>query len=142
MSMARTQWSDFSDDVNREFFDAAARGELHIQACAACGLARHPPQLRCPSCRSADVVWEPASGQGRVWSFVTAHPPLPSGFAELVPLTVVLVELDDPAGIRLLGTLLEVAADEVPAIGDPVEAVFRSVADGPVLPHFRLRHGR
>jgi len=60
---------------------------------------------------------------------------MPPGFDP--PVTVVLVALDEPAGIRCLGTLLDSSRE--PAIGDPVEVVFDSVAGGPVLPHYRLR---
>jgi len=125
------------DDVNRPFYEGATRGELLIQRCAACGRHRHPPQIRCPICHSDEVAWTASSGTGTVWSFVVAHPPLPGPFLTLAPVTVVLVALDDPPGIRLLGTLVESEGSTV-VIGDRVEVAFTSVAGGPVLPHFRL----
>jgi uncharacterized OB-fold protein len=125
------------DDCNRTFFESAAAGVLRIQACAVCGLHRHPPHERCPRCHGAEVVWREAGSTGRIWSFVVGHPPLPGPFAEIAPVTVVLADLDEPEGIRVMGTLLD-AGDRTPEIGDPVEIVFASVAGGPVLPHWRL----
>lgn len=125
------------DEVNAPFYEGAAAGELRIQCCSSCSRHRHPPQRRCPSCHSDQVAWTTSSGKGTIFSFVVAHPPLPTEFARLAPLAVALVELDDLVGIRLVGTLLD-TKDAPIAIGDRVEVAFESVAGGPLLPHYRL----
>lgn len=125
------------DEVNAPFYEGAANGELCIQRCESCGQHRHPPQQRCPNCHSDKVGWSVPKGSAKIFSFVIAHPPLPAGFAEIAPVPVALVELDDIAGIRLVGTLLDVG-DRTPQIGDSVVVVFESVAGGPILPHYRF----
>jgi uncharacterized OB-fold protein len=57
------------------------------------------------------------------------HPAFP------VPYTVLLVELDDEDGVRLIGHL-----DGAPAveIGDAVVAEFDDIRDGVVVPRWRL----
>ncbi len=71
------------------------------------------------------------SGQGRVWSYVVAHPPLLPDYAALAPYNVVLVELDEAPRIRLVGNLVAepgAAIGSLPAerlrIGARVRVVF------------------
>ena len=56
------------------FWEAAARHELVLQTCASCGTIRHPPRPMCAVCNSMEYTFEQASGRGRIWSWVVAHP--------------------------------------------------------------------
>ena len=60
-------------EISQGFWDAIAEGRLSIQRCTSCGLLRHYPQLRCPSCHSPDSDWADVSGRGRVHSYTVAH---------------------------------------------------------------------
>jgi uncharacterized protein len=131
------------DDDGRPFWEAAARGELRMQACAACGRLRFPPRPMCPSCRSTRTDWPLMSGYGSVWSFVVAHPPLLPAYTALAPYNVMVVALDEDPALRLVGNL--VTSDEGPInevdpatirIGMPVRAVFPEVMPGVVLPRW------
>ena len=131
------------DELTTPFWEACANGELRVQACASCGLRRHPPRPMCPACQSLETRWDVMSGRGRVWSYVVPHPPLLPDFMPVAPYNVVVVELDDDPSIRLVGNLLATedgAINEVdPAtirIGEPVQVVFKQVADDVSLPRW------
>ena len=118
------------------FWAGAARGELLVQACAACGAWRMPPRPMCPACRSTAVAWEPTSGRGTIWSFIVPHPPLLPAYSALAPYNVIVVALEERPEIRFVGNLLASATgaiDEIdPAtirIGEPVRVVFQHVED-------------
>ena len=106
------------------FFAAAARGELALCACTACGAVLHLPRAYCSACGSWATTWRPVAGRGRLYSWTTVehqvHPQFP------VPYTVVLVELADEPGARLLGWLPGRPKLEA---GMEMRAVFESVAD-------------
>ena len=127
---------DVDDAATAPFWAGAARGELLVQACGACGRWRMPPRPMCPHCRSTSVTWVPTSGRGRVWSYVVAHPPLLPAYAQVAPYNAIVVELEEDPSIRFVGNLLarpDGAINEVdPAtivIGEPVRVVFQRVAD-------------
>ena len=126
---------DTDDALIGPVFDATARGELRIQACATCGRLRHPPRPGCPWCRSFDAEWRLMSGRGTVWSFVIAHPPLLPAYAELAPYNVVVVALDEDPRIRLVGNVVDGSS---PEIGMPVQVTFPSPIEDVVLPHWVL----
>jgi uncharacterized OB-fold protein len=75
------------------------------------------------------------SGRGVVHSFTVTHFPLP-GFEP--PFAVVLVELEEQQGLRMVSNLVDVAPDQV-TIGMPVEVTFEKVADDVTLPLFKRR---
>ncbi|MEW6267993.1 MAG: OB-fold domain-containing protein [Thermodesulfobacteriota bacterium] len=124
------------DPAARPFWEGTARGELLLQTCADCGKMRMPPRPMCPACRSIRVAWTRASGRGRVWSFVVAHPPLLPAYAELAPYNVIVVELEEDPTLRLVGNLVESAEGAINAvdpstirIGEPVRVVFAQIED-------------
>jgi hypothetical protein len=115
------------------FWEGAARGELLIQRCTACGTLRHPPGPGCASCGSLDWETVTSSGRGTVHSFAVHHyPPLP-GFE--YPNLIGLIDLEE--GTRLVSNITDVDPREV-EIGMPVEVHFVDF-DGLVLPLFRPR---
>jgi len=113
------------------FFEAAARGELVVRACSNCGAVLHVPRAYCHTCGSWEGEWKPAGTTGTLHSFTVAdhqvHPAYP------VPYTIVLVDLDDVPGVRLLGNL-----DGAPdlTIGMPMRVRFDQLADDVVLPNW------
>ena len=73
-----------------------------------------------------------------MYSWVRCHPPVLPAFRELVPLTIVLVELEEDPLLRIVGNLLEASADDV-RIGLPVEVTFERIAPEVTLPQWRPR---
>jgi uncharacterized OB-fold protein len=78
---------------------------------------------------------EEVSGRGIIHSFTVTHQPI-AGFEP--PFAVVLVELEEQPGLRMVSNLVEVAPDDV-RIGMPVEVTFQPVAEDVWLPLFRRR---
>jgi uncharacterized protein len=109
-----------------------------MQRCADCGEVRFPPRPMCPSCNSMRDEWTPMSGTGTIYSWVVIHPPVLPAFAAEAPYAVVLVQLDDDPTLRLVGTVADVANDEL-AAGLPVEVWFDDVTDAITLPRWRRR---
>lgn len=75
------------------------------------------------------------SGRGTVHSFTVTHQSVPGYEA---PFVVVLVELEEQEGLRLVSQLIDVDPDLV-RIGMPVAVTFRPAAEDVWLPMFRWR---
>jgi uncharacterized OB-fold protein len=127
---------DLDDPDGRLFWEGTARGELRVQHCGDCGRARMPPRPMCPGCNSLRTDWRKVSGNGTIWSFVVAHPPLLPAYAELAPYNVVVVALDDDPSLRLVGNLVSSPESPInsvdPAsirIGGKVRVVFQQLDD-------------
>lgn len=136
---------DPTDEDAAPFWEGCARGELRVQACAQCGARRIPPRPMCPRCRSTTQRWDRLSGEGTIWSFVVAHPPLLPAYEKYAPYNVVVVELAEAPDLRLVGNL--VARPDGPInevdpktirIGEPVRVVFQR-ADDVSLPRWMRR---
>lgn len=124
------------DEVSAPFWEACRRRELVMQRCTGCRRFHYPPRIMCPGCQSTDFEWAPVSGRGTIYSFVVCHPPVLPAFAARAPYAVVLVELADDPGLRMVGNLLGCPPDAI-EIGMPVEATFQDVSDELALPQWR-----
>jgi uncharacterized OB-fold protein len=115
------------------FFDAAARGAIGVLHCAACDDALHLPRPYCHACDSWDVQWRDHLPRGVVHSFTVIEHPIHPAFP--VPYTVLLIDLEDAPGVRLIGHV-----DGAPdvAVDDRVVAEFDDVREGVVVPRWRL----
>ena len=113
------------------FFAAAAGDVLALCTCGACGAVLHLPRAYCHHCGAWETTWRPVSGDGRLYSWTTVehqvHPAFP------VPYTVVLVELADEPGARLVGYLP--GRPELEA-GMAMRVWFEAVADDTKLPQW------
>ncbi len=116
------------------FWEAAARGELRLPVCTACGKAHLPPGPVCPFCFSDALAWRPAAGTGVISTFTVVHKAWFPAFADVTPYAVVQVELDE--GPRLTAGLSD-AENGPPAIGQRVAVTFERVDEGLSLPMFR-----
>jgi uncharacterized OB-fold protein len=118
------------------FWEACRRRELRFQRCRACTRFRHPPLPGCPHCGETADEWVTVAGRGCVFSYTIVHHPAVPALRDAVPYTVVVVELDDVPGARLVSNLLEVRPEDV-RVGMAVELVWDEPAPGVVLPRFR-----
>jgi uncharacterized OB-fold protein len=120
--------------INAPFFEGLERGELLLQEDPTTGALHFPPALYYPQRLGTEPKWRKASGKGRIWSFVVMHQRYIDAFAQDLPYNVIFVELDE--GVFMMSTLVD--GNDALAIDAPVEVVFDRVADGVVLPKFKL----
>ncbi len=118
-------------------WDAADEHRLDILRCGDCGTWIHYPQPRCPACLGADVAPGTVSGRGTVASFTVTHFAPTPALADSLPITLVMVELEEQPGLRIVTNLVGAERDEL-RIGLPVEVTFED-RDGETLPQFRPR---
>jgi len=131
------------DAVSAPFFEAALRGELHVQRCSGTGRLLFPPRPRSPFAPRRAPEWVAVSGRGRIWSFAVPHPPLLPYFAERAPYPVVVVALDEDPRVRLVGNLVEREGGPIDAvdpasvaIGAAVRVVFERLSETVALPRW------
>jgi len=136
MTTAATRPIPFPDDVTEGFWASIRAHELSIQQCADCSRFNHAPSLTCPACGSENLGYEPVSGRGTVHSYTVLEDPPGPGFAPLVPLVVVIVELSEQSGLLMVANLLGTDPTEV-RIGAEVEVTFEDIGEDCVLPQFR-----
>jgi uncharacterized protein len=122
-------------NFTRPFWDGTRQGKLLLQRCRACGTHQYYPRPVCMRCISRDLEWREASGRGTVYSYTVTHLP-PEGFEDRAP--YVLVSVDLPEGVRVLGTLLDVPAGDV-RIGLAVHATYESLTEDISLLQFTAR---
>ncbi len=76
-------------------------------------------------------------GDAVLFSFVICHPPVLPAFQAGAPYAVVLVELAEDPTLRMLGNVLD-APPESLRIGQKLRVAFEEIAEGSVLPQWRL----
>ena len=128
------------DHASAFFWEGAARGELLVQQCADCDSFQYPPTVVCEKCQSRDVRPARVSGRGTLYSLTVMHQAFLPDFAEDLPFTIALVDLDDAPGARLLTNIVEGDPAQL-AAGDPLEVVFEPRGDY-AIPQFRPAQAR
>ena len=104
-------------------FEAAARGELAMPFCAACGAVLELEQVVCDAC-GGGVTWRTVERCGSVHASTLVHRLEPGLLRATAPYPVLDVEL--ASGHRLVMTTL-VATSDLPAVGAPVTVGFRTI---------------
>jgi len=117
------------------FWEATARRKLEILRCQTCKTWVHYPKPSCWNCSSGDLKPEEVSGRGTVYSYTVTHQDVPGYTA---PFAVVIVELEEQAGLRMVSNVVDVPPEDV-RIGMPVEVTFQLVAEDVWLPLFKTR---
>jgi len=107
------------------FWEAAERDELAIQRCSACGTFQWGPEWICHHCHSFDLGWQTVAPAGRIFSWERVWHPVHPALVDACPYLVVLVELPDAGGVRVLGNLL----------GDPTQPVASGMAVDAAFEH-------
>lgn len=125
------------DDVSRFFWEAAADHRLVLQRCRSCTKLQYPPEVCCVHCQAEQFELVETTGRGVIYSYAAVGRPLHAGFVDAVPYVVVLVELDDQPGLRMLTNLVDVPAGIQLSCRMRVEVAFEDRGDT-TLPQFRL----
>jgi len=121
---------------DKEFWEGCARHELLIQRCGDCGTFRFPPRPMCHNCASMNMEWAKVSGKGEIYSWINVVHPVHPAMIDRVPFAVVLVELDDAPGARLVSNMVDCESEEI-EIGMPVQVMFEDVAPEITLYKFK-----
>jgi hypothetical protein len=111
----------------REFWAAAAQGQLLLRTCDDCARPHWYPRALCPLCGGTRLRWVQASGRGTVYAFSTARKASP-------PYTLAYVTLAE--GPTLMTNIVE-ASPESLRIGMPVTVRFQPSQEGRMMPFFR-----
>ena len=102
------------------YWEAMTQGQLSIRRCQDCGHWCHPPLERCRLC-GGPTDYQPVSGEGTLYSFITIHQPAVPGYRDTVPYLVGLIDLVEQPGLRIAARLEEATADDLRA-GQPMVA--------------------
>jgi len=90
------------------FWDGVAANELRLPRCTGCGAFQWYPLAGVDHCAGATLEWTPVRAVGTIFTFtVVRRPFLPGSSKADVPITSVLVELDDAPSVRLIGRLTD-----------------------------------
>jgi len=123
------------NEITKFFWDAAKQHKLVLQRCDACGYYIHWPGVLCPRCASDKLSPAEMSGKGTVFTFTIVHHVFAPIYADEVPYSLAIVELDEQPGLRMLANIVDCANDAL-YIGMPVEVTFEDFPNV-TLPQFR-----
>jgi uncharacterized OB-fold protein len=99
-----------------------SQAELLMPRCRGCATLVWPPRPSCRRCGCYDFEAIEVAPRGKLYSWVTAYrAPLPA-FADLTPYTLIVVTLDVPEGVRVLGRLRETNRTPELRLGLPMHA--------------------
>ena len=117
-----------------EFYAFCKKHELCFQRCSDCGTWRHIPRDMCAKCSSFNWEWQRSSGKAKLFSWTTATQPMMPQFAESVPYSPAVVELEE--GVRMVTWLIGVKPEEL-ELGMPLQVAFDDVTPEVTLPKFK-----
>jgi len=119
--------------VEFPFWDAAKKGKLVIQKCMDCNKFVFYPRIYCPHCHSAALVWEEASGKGKIYTYTVVHSNCHSSFLEDLPFIIAIIKLDE--GVQMLSNIIGCRPEDL-TCDMPVEVTFEKLNDEFTLPMF------
>jgi len=119
---------------SRPYWDGLRKQKLMMPHCDNCGRFWFPPSLLCPHCNSAKSTWTATGGRGRIFSYVVYHRVYHPGFADEVPYTVAVIELDE--GPRMISNVIGIAPEKVEC-DMRVEVAYQPITEKITLPKFK-----
>jgi len=122
------------DPGTEPYWKGLKERKLLLRHCRACDKPHFYPREVCPYCYSLDLDWSEASGVGTVYSYTVAHRPAGPAYADDVPYTIAIVELEE--GPRMMTWIVGDKGDV--AIGARVHVRFEPLNDDVNLPVFEL----
>jgi uncharacterized protein len=119
--------------VSAPFWAATEKHQLVMQRCESCHRLVWYPRPVCPQCGQFSLRWEQLSGNGIVYAVSVHHRAAHPAFADRVPYSVVLVDLDE--GARMMSNVF----GPPPSVGDAVSVAWLRLEDARNLPTFERR---
>lgn len=129
-------------EPTRGFFAAAARSQLAIPRCQACGRLAWTPPERCRACAGERLEWSAVSGRARLFSWARVERAWVEAYRPIAPYTTGIVTLEEDPMVRLVTLVVDVDPAELRA-ELPLQVVFRPLPypDAPqelLVPQFTL----
>ena len=110
----------------KPYWDAAAKGQLLVKKCNACGELHYYPRSICPFCFSGDTAWLAASGKGTIYSYSVMR---------RVPVPYVVAYVTLAEGPTMITNIVDCDPNAV-RIGQAVTVTFKPSDGGPPVPMF------
>ena len=120
----------------REFWAGCNREQLLYQKCRHCRHVQFYPRQNCIACDSPDVVFEPSTGLGNVYSYTVVHHPANDSFKADTPFVLALVDFDE--GFRAMLNVVGDGSQEI-RISARVCVVFEQRTPDQKIPQARLQ---
>lgn len=98
---------DIAWEPTRKFWAGAARGELMITRCDACGRYVWYPEPACRFCGAVRLTWTPVSGRGTLFSWSVLHYAWIPQFKEQLPFVTGLVALEEDPAVRVVSYIVD-----------------------------------
>ena len=115
---------DLAWEPTGPFWAAAARSELAIPRCEACGHWNWYPPERCQACEATSLAWTRVSGRGTLFTWAVVQRAWVKPFDQIAPYVSALVALEEDPAVRVVSYVVDAAPDSL-RIDMPLRAVFR-----------------
>ncbi|MGR8918218.1 MAG: Zn-ribbon domain-containing OB-fold protein [Gammaproteobacteria bacterium] len=115
-------------ELDRPFWDGLREERLLIQRCRRCAHFQWGPEWICHRCLNFDLEFSAVEPSGVLYSHQRVWHPVHPALADQGPYVIVLVELPQADGVRLVGNLLGDPAAEL-RIGAELAGVFEHHAE-------------
>jgi uncharacterized OB-fold protein len=115
---------DVTWEPTHEFWAGAARGELVITRCDACGRYVWYPEPPCRHCGGNQLTWTRVSGRGTLFSWSVVHFAWIPQFRPQLPFVTGLVALAEDPAVRVVSYIVDCSAEEL-RCDMALHAVFR-----------------
>ncbi len=126
------------DNDNLAYYRGLLDQVLMMNRCDDCANWHHPPRSVCPKCWSRDLTPTEVRGDGSVAMVTVLRQGSPRPGVDYTDgHALVAIELDEQAGLRIAGTVVGTAADEI-AVGDRVRMVWRTIEGREPRPDFEV----
>jgi uncharacterized OB-fold protein len=86
-----------------------------------------PAREACPRCLGRSLTWQQASGKARLISWIVYHQAFHPSFAQRLPYTVAIVELEE--GARMVSNIVGTEDPESLRIDMPLTAIIEQQGD-------------
>ncbi|RYG95851.1 MAG: DNA-binding protein [Alphaproteobacteria bacterium] len=124
--------SPLPDGLDAPYHEGLRAHRLTLPRCGSCGTWQWPPEEICWKCHRFELIWEDVDPKGHIFSWTRVWHAAKPSLADQVPYLVVLVDLPQAGGIRLIGNLLGERTQPVHC-GDEVAAAFEDSPGGYTL---------
>lgn len=112
-----------ASSLDSAYWEALQNDQLRLQYCQSCQKFQWGPEWICHRCRGEDLTFRQVETAGKVYSYERVWHPVHPVLKAQGPYIIVLVEMPQADGVRLVGNLLG-DPQQVVSIGAEVRGVF------------------